>query len=128
MEKIYHYLVTLVIFLLIDLTWLGVVARSFYREQLGSLMRTNPNWTAAFLFYALYVLGVLVLVVYPNVDQGAGKIFLLGAFFGLVAYATFDLTNLAILRDWPLKMALVDLLWGAFLTGLVAYLGQRVIG
>jgi uncharacterized membrane protein len=115
------YAVALPTFLAVDLLWLGVVARSFYRDQLGHLMRPDVNWTAALAFYALFVAGIVVLAVWPAVEkESLARALGLGALLGLVSYAAYDLTNLATLRDFPLTMALVDLVWGTFLCATVS--------
>jgi uncharacterized membrane protein len=115
------YAVALPTFLVVDLIWLGVVARSFYRDQLGHLMRPDVNWAAALAFYALFVAGIVILAVWPAVErESLGRALALGALLGLVSYAAYDLTNLATLRDFPLTMALVDLVWGAFLCATVS--------
>lgn len=124
------YLAGLAVFLLIDFTWLGFIARSFYRQRLGFLLSPNTNWPAAILFYLLFVAGLLVFVIVPALRAGApGRALLLGAFFGLVTYATYDLTNLATLKDWPLALTVVDMAWGATLSTLVSgisyWLGSR---
>jgi uncharacterized membrane protein len=98
-----------------------VIARTFYRDQLGSLMRSDVNWIAAITFYLIFIVGLVVFVVVPAVDADSWLRALgYGAFFGFVTYATYDLTNLATLRDWPLTMTLVDLAWGAVLASSVA--------
>ena len=110
------YAVALVSFLVLDLLWLGVVARSFYRAELGHLMRADVNWVAAFAFYLLFVFGLVVLVVWPAIErESLGRALLLGALFGLVTYAAYDLTNLATLEGFPLRMVVVDLIWGTLL-------------
>lgn len=115
------YAVALFTFLVIDLVWLGVVARTFYQDQLGHLMRASVNWAAAFAFYLLFVVGVVVLVVWPSVQQQSlTRALLHGALLGLVAYAAYDLTNLAILEGFPLKVAIVDIAWGALLCASVS--------
>jgi uncharacterized membrane protein len=115
------YAVALPVFLVIDLIWLGVVARSFYQGQLGHLMRANVNWAAAFAFYALFVAGIVVLVVWPAVErQSLQHALLMGALLGLVTYAAYDLTNLATLEGFPLTVAVVDLAWGAVLCASVS--------
>ena len=111
------YLPALVVFLVLDALWLGVVARGFYREQLGDLMRPDVRWGAALLFYLLFIAAVLVFVVLPALERGSLAYAIgMGAFFGLVAYATYDLTNLAVLRGFPAKVAVVDMAWGAAVT------------
>ena len=105
-------------FLVIDLIWLGVLARPFYQAQLGPLMRADVNWIAALLFYGIYVVGIVILAVLPAVEQESfSQAVLLGAILGLVAYAAYDLTNLATLNGFPATMAVVDLMWGTVLTG-----------
>jgi uncharacterized membrane protein len=118
------YLVTLAIFFAIDMVWLGVVAKTFYRKHLGYLMAPKVVWPAAILFYLLFIAGLVVFAVRPGLAAGGpGKALLLGAFLGLVAYATYDLTNMATVKDWPLVVTVVDLVWGTVLGGLVAWLG-----
>ncbi len=121
------YAVTFAVFFVIDLLWLGVVARDFYRKQLGSRMRNPVNWPAAIVFYLLFILGLLVFVLLPALDRSSWQYALgMGAFFGLITYATYDLTNLATLRDWPLPMTIVDLIWGTVLAASTA-LGSYAI-
>jgi len=118
------YLVVLAAFFVIDMIWLGLVAKKFYREQLGSLMRAGVNWPAAIIFYLLFIVGLVFFIVYPAVEQGSWFYALwTGAFFGLICYATYDLTNLATLKNWPLKMTIVDLIWGSALSGILGLIG-----
>ncbi len=120
------YAVTLPAFLVIDLLWLGVVARGFYADQLGTLMRGEVNWWAAFAFYVVFVAGILVLVTWPAVErESVGRALALGALFGLVTYAAYDLTNLATLEGFPLTMALVDLCWGTVLCTVVSFIAFK---
>jgi uncharacterized membrane protein len=105
----------------LDGLWLGLVARGFYRQQLGFLMAETPNWAAAVVFYLVYTVGVTVFVVQPAVDASSlGTALWRGALFGLVAYATYDLTNMATVRGWPTLVTIVDLAWGMVLTAAVA--------
>lgn len=112
------YLITLVVFLGIDSVWLGLVASKFYRSQIGHLMAEKANLAVAGLFYLLFV-GVLVyFVVAPAIHSGEMRdVLLRGALFGLVTYATYDLTNHATLRAWPITVTIVDMAWGTLLTG-----------
>jgi uncharacterized membrane protein len=120
------YLVALPTFLAIDLLWLGVVARGFYKEQMGPLMRAEVNWPAALAFYAIFVAGIVILVVWPAVErESLSRALLLGALFGLVTYAAYDLTNLATLEGFPLTMALVDLCWGTVLCTTVSFITYK---
>lgn len=115
------YTVGVVTCFAIDLVWLGVVAKGFYQRQLGHLMRPDVLWLPAVLFYLLYVAALVVFVAEPAVErQSLGRAIGYGAFFGLAAYAAFDLTSLALLKDFPLQAALVDLAWGAFLSASVS--------
>ena len=118
------YFVSLLTFLVIDLVWLGIVARGFYREQLGELLAPDVRWVPAILFYMLFVGAVLVFAVAPALERmSLGRAILLGGFFGMIAYATYDLTNLATLRGFPTTVAIVDIAWGFILTASVAAAG-----
>ena len=118
------YLLTTIVFFAIDIVWLGVVAKDLYAKHLSHFMADNVNWTAAIIFYLLYIAGILVFAVYPAVEKNSFSYALIyGAFFGLVAYATYDLTNLATLKDWPVKIVIIDLIWGTVLTASVAVSG-----
>jgi uncharacterized membrane protein len=111
------YIVTLVFFLGIDAFWLGLVAPGFYRSQIGHLMAGTANLPAAGIFYLLFVGALVYFVVAPGVGEGKRRnVILRGALFGLVTYATYDLTNLATLRDWSLLVTVVDMTWGSVLT------------
>ncbi len=105
----------------LDLVWIGVVARGFYQRHLGGLLRPDVRWAPAVLFYLLYVAALVVFVVVPAVErQSAVRAVLLGGFFGLAAYAAYDLTSLALIRDFPTIAAVVDLAWGATLSAVVS--------
>jgi len=115
------YLIALPVFFAIDMVWLGLVAKGFYREQIGSLMRSPINWPAAIVFYLLFILGLVVFVIAPAMDRDSwARALLYGALFGLITYATYDLTNLATIRDWPLLLTVVDLIWGMVLAAAVS--------
>lgn len=110
------FAVALVSFLVIDLIWLGLIARKLYRKHLGYIMSENVNWTAAIIFYLIFIVGIVVFVVTPALEADSLKKLLShGALFGFVTYATYDLTNLATLDRWPLKITIIDLIWGTFL-------------
>jgi uncharacterized membrane protein len=119
------YILTLIPFLILDAIWLGLVAPTFYQSQIGHLMAETPNLLAAGIFYLLYVVGLVVFITgrEGTLKQAA----LRGAFFGLVGYATYDLTNLATLRDWPLLVTVVDLIWGTFVSGVTCLIGAWLI-
>lgn len=115
------YLIALPIFFLFDLVWLGLVAKNFYAKQIGFLLRPDVNWLAAIIFYLLFLVGLVIFVILPAMEKNSllTAIFL-GALFGLVTYATYDLTNLALTKNWPLLVTIVDLLWGTFISALVS--------
>src|SRR5512139_122980 len=118
------YFTTLIAFFAIDMLWLGLIARTFYREQLGFLLSPDTNWVAAIIFYLLFILGILVFVVLPGLEEDSLKATILrAALFGLVTYATYDLTNLATVKDWPLLVTVVDLAWGTVLSIAVSCAG-----
>jgi len=115
------YAIALPVFFAIDMTWLGLVAKNFYKNQIGFLMTPNINWVAAITFYLLFIVGLVVFVITPAVEKGSWMYALLfGALFGLITYATYDLTNLATLKDWPLLVTIVDMAWGAVLAASVS--------
>ncbi len=123
-QSITLYLMTLAVFFVIDMVWLGVVAKGFYRKHLGSMLSPKINWAAALLFYLVFIAGLLIFVIRPALAQGEPlKALLLGALFGLISYATYDLSNLATLKGWPIIVTVVDLVWGATLGGLVSLTG-----
>lgn len=112
----------------IDALWLGVVANKLYKSQLGPLLMDKPNMIAAVLFYIVYVIGIVVFAVMPAIATGDWKVALgLGALLGFVAYATYDLTNLATLKGWPVKIVIIDLVWGTVLTAAVATLTYLIV-
>jgi len=119
-QYIYLYVLTIPAFFLIDMLWLGVIAKDFYQEKLVSFL--GPvNWTAAIVFYLIFIIGILIFAVAPALEsQSWQKALILGVLFGFFTYATYDLTNLATLREWPLTVTLVDMVWGAVLSGSVA--------
>ena len=123
------YAGTAVVMIAIDLVWLGLIAKPWYQQGIGHLMAPEPNWLAGGLFYLLYPVGLLLFAVVPGLaDAGWGKTALLGGLFGLFAYATYDLTNLATLRNWPLWLALLDMAWGTGVSAVAATAGRVVAG
>lgn len=115
------YLLTMPIFFAIDLLWLGVVAKNLYQKNLTHLLGPEVNWPAALVFYFMYIAGILLFAVKPAIDsQSLAKAAVWGALFGFFTYATYDLTNLATLKDWPIKVVVIDILWGTVLCTSVA--------
>lgn len=129
MQLIIAYLASAVVFLVLDLVWLGLVASEYYRGQMGGLLAQPLNVTAAAAFYILFLVGVMIFAVQPALDQGGvPRALMLGALFGFFTYMTYDLTGLAVIRDYPVKLALVDIAWGTFLTAMAAAAGAAVGG
>jgi len=121
LKYFYLYLLTFPVFLLIDFVWLGLIAKKFYRNNLGHLLLDKFNLFPAMIFYLLFTLGIIVFAVMPGVEKtSVVRALVLGAFLGLVAYATYDLSNLATLKNWPLIIVFVDIIWGTVLGGTVA--------
>lgn len=115
------FAIALPVFFAIDMVWLGLVAKDFYARHIGALLKTDVNWTAAIIFYLIFIAGLVTFVITPALAKGSWiHALVFGAFFGLVTYATYDLTNLALAKDWPLVVTIVDLIWGAFLASSVS--------
>jgi len=120
------YGITVPIFFAIDLVWLVVVAKSFYRQHLGHLLAAEVRWGPAIFFYLVFIAGLVFFAVRPALAAGsAARALGYGALFGLVTYATYDLTNHATLRDWPAIVTAVDLAWGSVLSASVAFLSYQ---
>jgi uncharacterized membrane protein len=125
------FLIALPVFFIIDMVWLVLVAKNFYQKQIGFLMRPDVNWAAAIIFYLLFIAGLVVFVISPAVEKHSWTHALLfGALFGLITYATYDLTNLATLKDWPLIVTIVDLIWGTVLAASISvityFIGSKI--
>ena len=115
------FLIALPVFFAIDMVWLALVAKNFYQKQIGFLMKPDINWLAAIIFYLLFITGLIIFVITPAmVKQSWVHALLYGALFGLITYATYDLTNLATVKDWPLLVTAVDLVWGSVLAASVS--------
>lgn len=117
MNLIFTWLLSVVVFTVLDLFWLIKVAPDLYRANIGHLMSQHVNKIAALLFYVIYHVGLVAFVLIPFQDQWPMGMFM-GGLYGLVTYATYDLTNLATLKQWPIKITIIDVLWGTFLTSL----------
>jgi uncharacterized membrane protein len=127
-QYIAGFFVMIIAILVIDLLWLGVVAKNFYRAQLRGLMLDKPLWPAALLFYALFTIGSLYFVVSPAVTaHDAVQALWRGGLFGFFGYQLYDLTNLATLKNWPVTMVVVDIAWGTFLTGMTAFIAASIL-
>lgn len=126
MQYLILYLLTIPVFMIGDLLWLGVFAKAFYQNNLGHLL--GPvNWGAAGAFYLIYLAGLLFFAVVPALDAASiTKAIVLGALFGFVTYATYDFTNYATMKDWPFIVVIVDVIWGAVLGGTVAAVSYSI--
>jgi len=115
------YIASAILFFAIDILWLGVIAKNFYHNHLARFFAERVNWTAAGLFYSLYILGIMIFAILPGISAASLiRTVVLGVLYGLFTYATYDLTNLATLKDWPVKIVVVDIIWGMVLCGLVS--------
>jgi uncharacterized membrane protein len=129
MKFLSHYLITLVVFFAIDIVWLSLIAKKLYDKYLGYILSTNVNWLAAILFYLLFIVGLLVFVIEPALaDHNMTQLIFRAALFGLITYATYDLTNLATLKDWPINITVIDLIWGTSVSTLVSVISYWIIG
>jgi uncharacterized membrane protein len=124
MRMIATYIVSLLVFLALDALWLGFIARDFFVAQMGPLLRDDPNFIVAALFYLVFVAGILYFAVLPGLREGSLMVAVLnGAFLGLLAYGTYDITNLSVLKGYPAILAMVDMSWGTFVSGVTAGAG-----
>ena len=129
MSKIYisAYAGAFITFCLMDGLWLGVVATDFYFGALGGLLREKPHWPMAFIFYFGYILGIVYFAIRPSLKSGSvKKVFKEGALLGLLAYGTYNMTNMATLKGWSLSVSSVDIIWGMAITGTSAIGGYFV--
>lgn len=125
---IFAYLLTAVVFFAIDMLWLGIVAKDLYNRYLGDFLSDQVNWTAAIIFYLIFIVGISIFAIYPSVEKNSVvSAIVLGALFGVFTYATYDLTNLATLKNWPLQIVFIDIAWGAFLTASVSVSGFYIV-
>ena len=121
------YFLTALVFFTIDLLWLGLIAKNMYNKLLGHLLAEQVNWPAAIIFYLLFIIGILIFAVLPAIEkESLQHAIIYGVLFGFFTYATYDLTNLATLKDWPTKVVWIDILWGMVLTGSVATAGYYI--
>jgi len=125
---ILSYLLTTVVFFAIDMVWLGFVAKNIYQKYLGALLSETVNWAAAIIFYLIFIVGIFIFVINPAIEkQSVIRAIVLGTIFGFIAYATYDLTNYATLKGFPVNIVFIDLAWGAVLTALVSTAGYYIV-
>src|SRR3569833_32483 len=128
MRFVVAYIVTAIVFLGLDALWLSQIALGMYRRELGALLLDKPNLAIAGIFYLLFVIGIVVLAILPALNGGGwGNALLMGAVLGLVAYGTYDITNLSTLKNWSLTVTIADLIWGTALTAVSATVGYLVV-
>lgn len=121
MEFLVQYAAVAGIFIAIDVIWLTVIASKFYKQELGGMLRPKAQLGPAVIFYLLYVAGIIVFVLNPALNENSlTYVASHGALLGLLMYATYDLTNLSTLKGWPIKVTVVDMVWGTFVTALTS--------
>lgn len=121
------YALTVPVFFAIDMLWLGVLAKGFYQRKLGYILRDNLNWPAALIFYLLFIAGILIFAVRPAINENSWiHAVIFGALFGFFTYATYDLSNLATIKNWPIIVVIVDIVWGIFLCMLSAFVSYNL--
>ena len=115
------YCLTVPIFFSVDMLWLGFIAKDFYQNHLGFLLRPQVNWFAAIIFYLIYIVGILIFGVSPGINtQSWTRALIFGSLYGFFTYATYELTNMALVENWPFKVVIVDILWGIVLCSIVS--------
>ena len=115
-----YYLIALIIFVILDGIWLGFIGGNIYKKYIGFLLTETPIWIAAIIFYLLFVVGIVVFVVLPGMEEKSLWVIVSrAALFGLVTYATYDLTNFATIKSWPIQITIIDLIWGTCLSSIV---------
>jgi len=128
MDFLKAYVVSFLIFLVVDAVWLTLVAPKFYKSQIGHLMSDSPNLIAALIFYLIFIVGIVYFVLLPSLEtHDFTKLIISAILFGFITYATYDLTNLATLKDWPIKVTIVDLIWGTSLSSIVSILSYLIL-
>jgi uncharacterized membrane protein len=128
MKWFLYYGIALVVFMIIDLIWLGFIAKNLYAKYLGYLMTDKVNWIAAVIFYLIFIGGICYFVLYPSLlDQNITNLVIRAALFGFITYATYDLTNLATIKDWPIQITIIDLIWGTSLSTSVSVISYFII-
>lgn len=115
------YFIALISFFALDMVWLGVISKNYYKEKLGFILSENPNWAAAIVFYLLFIAGIIYFAINPGLKANDWQVALLnGAVLGALCYATYDLTNMATIAKWPIEIVIIDIIWGMVLTGSVS--------
>jgi uncharacterized membrane protein len=127
-KLIISYLLTTVVFFAVDMAWLGLIAKDLYKKYLGNFLSDKVNWPAAIIFYLLFIIGIFYFAILPAVEKNSlAKAIIAGALFGFFTYATYDLTNLATLKNWPLPIVFIDIMWGSVLACIVSTAGYYIV-
>lgn len=127
MKLLLTFVITILIFGAIDFLWLGVIAKNLYQQKIGFIMADKVNWVAALIFYLMYIGGILYFVVFPCLNNGDWQAALFkGSILGILCYGTYDLTNMATLKNWSYEIVIIDIIWGAFLTGITSALSFTI--
>ena len=127
MKYIYLYIITFVVFLAIDFIWLNFIAKNIYATKIGHLLAENPKLFPALIFYLVFIVGVIIFAVFPGYEaQNIWKTVMLGALFGFLTYSTYDLTNLATLKNWPVSVTIIDLIWGTSISTVTSVAGYYI--
>ena len=122
------YFITFIIFFIIDLLWLGILAKKLYRKQIGFLLKDNFNMPVAIIFYMVFVVGLLFFVINRAIAINSWQYALFaGMFFGFITYSTYDITNLATLKNWPIGITIIDILWGSILCGATSIISYKIL-
>ena len=127
MRYLYLYIITFVVFFAIDFIWLNFIAKNIYATKIGHLLAENPRLFPALIFYLVFIVGVIIFAVLPGYEaQNIWKTVMLGALFGLLTYSTYDLTNLATLKNWPVSVTIIDLIWGTSISTVTSVAGYYI--
>jgi uncharacterized membrane protein len=126
------YIFTIPIFFAIDILWLGIIAKNMYKKYLGNFLSDQVNWVAAIIFYLIFIAGIIIFAVLPAIEKDSMlRAIIFGALFGFFTYATYDLTNLATLKGWPVTIVIIDMIWGMVLSGVVStasfFIAKRMV-
>ncbi|MDN5343495.1 MAG: hypothetical protein PWP28_2375 [Oceanotoga sp.] len=123
-----NYVISFIVFFIIDILWLGLIAKNIYNKYLGYIIKDNFNWIAAIIFYIIFIIGIQFFVLNPAIEkQSVLYAFLVGGIFGFITYSTYDLTNLATVKQWPISITIIDIIWGSILSSLTSGISYLII-
>jgi uncharacterized membrane protein len=121
LKLIATYFIALISFFALDMVWLGVISKNYYKQKLGFVLSPDPNWVAAIVFYLFFIAGIIFFAINPGIKEASWQTALInGALLGALCYATYDLTNMATIAKWPVEIVIIDIIWGMVLTGSVS--------